>query len=531
MKEKGVKTVTIETLDKLKPVIFDLSRKVTQKLRDCHFCSIRMEASEAKSAVALNGDPVNADSNWEISLGIHVIAGDKMRASGYAGLHLGFGDLKSFNKIVEGEIQTSYERALSSARVKMDLKNKFGGLAQSITSTLLASVEIHQDFVMIPFEKDPREVPLEKFVHEVVDLSKDVRLMEGVIANQQYLYGALIRKIFVSSEGTCIDQIFPLTQLLSVAVTCPDGSQRSIYYDCLGNLAGWEVIQGKNIFNQTGYAFAAGLARRAVRLSHAPILPSSDKEVPVVFDGHYGALNIHEIVGHPVELDRVLKMETHYAGRSRFLKSFENHQIGQRVASSLVTAFSDPEIPGYGHFKYDDEGVKAKKVVHIDKGILTADFLNSRETAHIMQMKGFNVEPNGAVRAADPIYVPLVRMTNTCFAPGDRNPEEIIKEIDHGFYFKWARIPSISESRENFRISAEETWEIKNGRLVELYRDGSISADSESFLKNIDAVGNDFVNYPIFNCGKGQPMQAMRVGNGSPTIRSRAKVVGGHMKG
>jgi len=165
--------------------------------------------------------------------------------------------------------------------------------------------------------------------------------------------------------------------------------------------------------------------------------------------------------------------------------------------------------------------VRAKKVVHIDRGIFRG-FLNSRETAAIL-----GEEPNGAMRATDAYLIPLIRMTNTVIAPGNRNPEDIIKEIDDGYYLVSHRTPSIGESRENFSISARRVYKIKNGELVKLYRSGGITSDSRDFLMKVDAVGNDFRTIPMPNCGKGSPMQALRVGNGGPTMRSRAKLTGG----
>jgi TldD protein len=102
-----------------------------------------------------------------------------------------------------------------------------------------------------------------------------------------------------------------------------------------------------------------------------------------------------------------------------------------------------------------------------------------------------------------------------------------VKEVDHGYYVAGHRTPSIAESRENFRISARGVYEIRNGQLGRLYRDGGIAADSRDYLMNVDAVGTDFRLYPIPNCGKGQPMQTKRLGNGGPTMRTRARVLGG----
>jgi TldD protein len=185
-----------------------------------------------------------------------------------------------------------------------------------------------------------------------------------------------------------------------------------------------------------------------------------------------------------------------------------------------VTAYSDPLLPGYGHYVYDHEGTPAKRVVHIERGVFNG-FMNSRQTAAI-----FGGDPNGHWKATDASLVPLIRMSNTVFAQGDRDPRDIIREVDHGYYLVGHRIPSIAESRENFRISARKVYEIRSGEVGQLYRDGGIMADTRDYLMNVDAVGADFHLYPIPNCGKGQPMQTKKLGNGGPTMRSRARLTG-----
>jgi len=122
--------------------------------------------------------------------------------------------------------------------------------------------------------------------------------------------------------------------------------------------------------------------------------------------------------------------------------------------------------------------------------------------------------------------VPLIRMSNTVIAAGDRDPQAILREVDHGYYLVGHRIPSVAESRENFRISAMKVYEVRNGELGRLYRNGGITADSKDFFLSIDAAGTDFRIFPIPNCGKGQPMQTKRLGNGGPTIRGRARLAG-----
>src|SRR5207253_3997517 len=221
-------------------------------------------------------------------------------------------------------------------------------------------------------------------------------------------------------------------------------------------------------------------ARESVELARAPALPTSAGPEVVVTDPHYNTLLSHEIVGHPVELDRALKMETAYAGRSWLLAGLDDHQLGRRIASPLVSAYSDPSLPGYGHYAYDHEGTPARRVPHIDRGIFRG-FMNSRQTAAL-----FGGEPNGHWKATEASLVPLIRMSNTVFDAGTRAPEDIVKEVDHGWYVAGHRTPSIAESRENFRISARRVYEIRNGALGRLYRDGGIMADSRDYLMSVD---------------------------------------------
>src|SRR6266705_4185287 len=365
---------------------------------------------------------------------------------------------------------------------------------------------------------------LDEMVRYATDISRQVGAVDaGVKYNYVSTLTELSRELFVSSEGARIDQTFALTQGTCTVVTVA-GTVSQDLYDALGHQRGWEILlEGVDeplLRFPTFLDFALGLAREGVALAAAPVLPTSDREVVVVTDPHYNTLVAHEIIGHPVELDRALKMETAYAGRSWLLGGLTEHQIGRQVASPLVTTYSDPSLPGFGHYKYDHEGTPARRVVHIDRGIFRG-FMNSRQTAAI-----FGGEPNGHWKATDAPLIPLIRMSTTVFGQGDRNPADIIGEVEHGYYLVGHKIPSIAESRENFRISARKVYEIRDGRLGRLYRDGGIMADTREYLMNVDAVGSDFRLYPIPNCGKGQPMQTKKLGHGGPTMRSRARRAG-----
>ena len=456
-----------------------------------------------------------------ISFGIRVLAGE-MSAWGFYGQPIGEveSNPKSFNKILTLGINKAYARAIANANKKAEFKS----IAPSLTDVKLAGIDACKDTIHPIFDEDPRNVPIKDILNLCTKISGE---MHGVYKDVQYALvntqTGINRELFCSTEGACIDQSYALTQGTIAVVAQKAGGIPEVCYDYLGDLRGWEVLKGKNVYKQSLADFALLRTHETLELTEAEFLSATNDPVVVVTNPHFNALLVHEIVGHPTEADRALKLETAYAGRSWLFRDFHDNELGKQIASPLLTAYSDPSVNGYGHYKYDAEGTPAKRVNLIENGIFK-EFMNGREYATIL-----NRPPNGSMRATESHYVPLVRMTNTVFENGNKSPAEIIAEVKEGYFIVNHRIPSISESRENFRISAQKVYKIENGKITKLYRQGGITADSKDFLMNIDAVGNDFEVFPIPNCGKGQPMQIMRVGNGGPTLRSKARLTG-HQK-
>jgi TldD protein len=517
--------VSVDLIDSVTPMIETRVREAARRLPHLRYADIRLEITEAKGAGSENGTPKFSGDDYGFSLGARVLAGDRMIAPGYVGQTLGTADLAELDRIVREALERAYRRAMVNGEMKADAREKFGALGESLADTRLHPIDVRQDTVAAVYRVDPRTMSLAEMVRYATDVSRQVAAVDaGVKYNYVGTMTELSRELFVSSEGARIDQSFALT-LGACTVVTVDGEVSQDLYDAIGHQRGWEILTDGVDEAALSFPrfldFSLSLAREGVALAAAPVLPTSEREVVVVTDPHYNTLVSHEIIGHPVELDRALKMETAYAGRSWLLGGLTEHQVGRRVASPLVTAYSDPALPGFGHYKYDHEGTPARRVVHIDRGIFRG-FMNSRQTAAI-----FGGEPNGHWKATDASLVPLIRMSNTVFDAGTRPAEDIVKEVDHGYYVAGHRTPSIAESRENFRISARGVYEIRNGQLGQLYRDGGIAADSRDYLMNVDAVGSDFRLYPIPNCGKGQPMQTKKLGNGGPTMRTRARVIGG----
>jgi TldD protein len=517
--------ISVEAIDRFKGGLRDVLADAARRLPHLVYADLRLEVVETKAATAENGASKFAGDDATATLGVRVLAGERAVAAGHVGVAVGAADLPGLGQLIRAALERAWRRASVNAEMKADAREKLGPLGAALADTRLHPVDVREDTVPATYEVDPRTMPLGDMIRYAADVSRQLAALDHRLQyNRVGTLTQLSRELYASTEGALIDQAFALTQG-GCSLVAVSGAVSQDLYDVVGHQRGWEILE-RGVseplmrFGPFG-EFALEMGRQGVALAQAPVLPTSEREVPVVTDPHYNTLVAHEIIGHPTELDRALKMETAYAGRSWLLGDLGEHQLGEPVASPLVTAFSDPALPGYGHYRYDHEGTPARRVVHIDRGVFTG-FMNSRQTAAI-----FGGAPNGHFKATEAALVPLIRMSNTVFAGGDRDPRDIVAEVDRGYYVSGHRTPSIAESRENFRISARSVWEIRHGELGQLYRDGGIAADTRDYLMNVDAVGRDFLLYPIPNCGKGQPMQTKKLGNGGPTMRSRARVVGG----
>lgn len=518
------KTLHVTDIEKIKDKAAEIILNAG-KLPHINYVDLRLEASEGVGTYVEDANPRQTNKDWYISMGVRVIGGERNPANGFFGRQLGIVDFQNFEKILQEAIETARTRSIINAQYKTDFKNNYMDFAKTVNTVTLAPVEIHQATIDAEYDIDPRDITPQQITDYAMQCALAAKKYHAFVKRVEIVMNtSMTRQLFVSSEGALIDQWYCSSGGTIFIVSVNDKNDVVDLYHHTGNQLGFEALtQGRNSHKQTFEQFSKHIADETVQLCNAKPAPATDKPVTVVLDPDLVALFAHEIIGHPSELDRALKMETGYAGRSWFFKDLKDNMVGKQVGSSLLTAFSDPTLTGgYGHYLYDDEGTKAKRVYHIKNGIYH-DFMNSRQTAAI-----FDKEPNGHYKANDASVVPLIRMSNSAIAPGESDPKKIIAEVEHGYYAVGHRIPSISESRENFQIAPRLIYEIKNGEIGQVYRNGRITADSKAFFMSIDALGNDFKIFPIPNCGKGQPMQAKQVGNGGPTARGRARIARGN---
>jgi len=314
-------------------------------------------------------------------------------------------------------------------------------------------------------------------------------------------------KYFTNSEGSEILQTFTDVVTEMIATAHESGITQSVNIT-EGGRGGLEQIVNKNKIQQS----AKDIAIKASQLTLAR--PAKEKKATVIMNPDFVSLLTHEILGHPSEADRVLGKEMAWAGGAWW-----KDKIGERIGSDILNVFDDPTIKeSLGWYYFDDEGIETKKTTLVKDGVLK-NHMQNRETSQI-----FNSAPTGNMRATNYRFMPLIRMACTCIDKGDWNVEEMIKDVKEGFLISNMKIPSIDMKRYNWSISCQYAQKIENGEIKDLLRDVIVMGTAPDFFKSIDACGRDFTVRPITNCGKGDPMQSMIMGNGGPSIRGTATV-------
>ena len=324
-------------------------------------------------------------------------------------------------------------------------------------------------------------------------------------------------KLLVTSDGIGVEQEITEAGGGLDCAAADDGVYQVRSFPSAGvgasEQGGWEIVERLDLEGE-----APRLAEQASALLTADVCPA--QVTTLVVDGDQAALQVHESVGHPTELDRVYGTEAAYAGTS-FLKPSDLRSL--RYGSEHMNITADPTTPGgLGTFGFDDEGVPARREAIFDHGLLTG-FLASRETAARI---GSGV--GGSMRADGWNRMPLVRMTNVHLEPGEGSLEDLLADVAEGIYMKTNKSWSIDDKRLNFQFGTQIAWEIKNGRLGRMLRDATYTGITPEFWGKLDAVaGRDaWRMYGITNCGKGQPGQGAHLSHGAAPARFRDVQVG-----
>ncbi|MCE2572742.1 TldD/PmbA family protein [Motilimonas eburnea] len=332
--------------------------------------------------------------------------------------------------------------------------------------------------------------------------------------------------IYVDSEGSEIRrELIELDAKLYAYATDIDGQQQKrtfVMPQYADGTTGWE-----NLLNDAQIDHTQRLRSELLSLLDAP--RCQVETCDVILLPEMMALQTHETIGHALELDRILGYELSYAGGSHVdLDDFGQLQFG----SHKLTARADGTVPNSpGSIGFDDDGVPARNVTLIEKGLLK-DAITSRQMIMEANAKAGRAifSASGATsRAQSYSNLPIERMNNINIDAGqDGDLEAIIAATKNGILLETPCSWSIGSNRENFHFATEIAWKIKDGKIAHVVRNATYRGDSLTFWHSLDQVGDEstWQLQPVFMCGKGQPNQIMRLGHGIPVCRFKNVQVG-----
>ncbi|MDR1664154.1 MAG: TldD/PmbA family protein [Clostridiales bacterium] len=367
-----------------------------------------------------------------------------------------------------------------------------------------------------PTVTDPFFVPLSDKLDLLMECDRVMRGQPGVAKAESSLDFRKEEVFFADTEGSenILHQTFYQSsgQVTARSVSESDMQERN-YFNRVR--AGYEGVLGLDLRGN-----AERVARECAELIDAPECPSGVFDI--ILTPRQLFLQIHESVGHPTELDRVFGSEAAFAGSS-FVSADYLHTPLQ-YGSEQVTIVADAFSPlGLGTFGWDDEGVPAQRTVLVEKGMFKG-FLTSRDNA-----AKIGETSHGMGLADGWRNMPIVRMTNINLLPGEFTLDELIAGIEDGLLLDENKSWSIDDKRIHFQFACEIAREIKNGKLTgRIYKNPIYSGKTTEFWGSCDGVCDEshwrIIGVP--NCGKGQPLQIMRVAHGSAPARFRNVKVG-----
>ncbi len=471
----------------------DIARARGASYADARVMDIRQRDLSTK-----NGEVGTLAENESIGIGIRVIASG---AWGFA----------STDRLTREGVQACAAQAVAIAKASALAKRH---------NVVMAPEQAHVDTWQSPFIKDPFQIPLERQLDLLLAADQEMRRVAGVTLAETSMQFRRIEYWFASSIGSRIHQV-KMQSGGGITATSFQGDeiQKRSYPNSFGGqhtLQGYELIESLDFLRH-----APRVAEEAVALHQAAQCPAGTGTI-LLESGQLG-LQIHESVGHPIELDRVLGQEANFAGMS-FLTLEKLNTL--RYGSEIVNVVADARLehgPGLGTFGYDDEGVPAQCTDIIKNGLFTG-YLSNRETAAAIGLP----RSSGTMRTESWNRLPIIRMTNVSLLPGTWKFDDLLADTGDAILMETNRSWSIDDRRYHFQFSTEIGWEIKGGKKTRMLKNPSYSGITTEFWNSCDAICSreHWTLWGTPNCGKGQPMQTMGTGHGAAPARFRNIKIG-----
>ena len=462
------------------------------------YADARLIESRERELSTKNGRPGNVASSESRGLGIRVLAD-------------GCWGFAATDDLTKAGIEAAARLAMGIARASALAKKH---------DVVLAPESKHEAVWVSPCRIDPFTVSVEDQLGLLLRVDGELRRNAGVTMAATSMNFHRTRQVFVSSLGSVIDQTRTTSGAGFEALSFREEEiQKRSYPNSFGGqhqLKGYELVQELGLLDH-----APRVAEEAVALHSADQCPEG--RFDLILDGSQLGLQVHESIGHPIELDRVLGSEANYAGMS-FLTLDKLNQL--RYGSEIVNAVCDARLehgPGMGTFAFDDEGVAAQSNDIIRDGRFVG-YMTSRETAAAIGQ----THSNGTMRATSWARQPLIRMTNVSLLPGEQSLEEVFGGVSHAIYMETNRSWSIDDKRYNFQFGCEIGWEIRDGKRVRMLKNPTYSGITTEFWNSCAAIADrdHWVLWGVPNCGKGQPEQVIGTGHGASPARFHDVAVG-----
>lgn len=428
----------------------------------------------------------------------------------------------STNDVTEDGIKKATQHAVAIAKANSKIQKE---------PVILAPVEAHGEVSWkTPIKKDFKEVP----VSEKVDLllTANAAAMEnGANFVNSALFMVNEQKYFASTDGSYIDQdvhrIWPTFNVTAIDRSAGKFKSRQALSAPMG--MGYEYMDGLESEKLSGpegiklYSKSYDIVEDATMAAKQAKQKLTAKSVEagkydLVLEPNHLGLTIHESVGHPLELDRVLGYEANYAGTSfATMDKWESKNFN--YGSEIVNIVADKtQVGSLGAVGYDDEGVKTKKWDLIRNGILV-NYEAIRDQVHMI---GQN-ESHGCCYAQSWEDVQFQRMPNVSLEPGTEkySLQDMIKDVDKGIYIIGRGSYSIDQQRYNFQFGGTLFYEIKNGEIVGMLDDVAYQSNTQEFWNSCVKIcdKDDYRLFGSFFDGKGQPSQVSAVSHGCSTSR------------
>ena len=428
----------------------------------------------------------------------------------------------STNDVTEDGIKKATSQAVAIAKANAKIQKE---------PVQLAPVEAFGEVSWkTPIKKDFKEVPVSQKVELLLD-ANSAAMNNGANFVNSSLFMVNEQKYFASTDGSYIDQdihrIWPTFDVTAIDRTAGKFKSRSALSAPMG--MGYEYLDGLESEKLVGPAGLKLYRNSYDIIEDATLAAKQAKEMltaesvqpgkyDLVLEPNHLGLTIHESVGHPLELDRVLGYEANYAGTS--FATLDKWKSGDfKYGSDKVNIVADKTQPhSLGAVGYDDEGVKTKKWDLIRNGILV-NYEAIRDQVKIIDQN----ESHGCCYAQSWNDVQFQRMPNVSLEPGNEkySVEEMIKDVEKGIYIAGRGSYSIDQQRYNFQFGGTVFYEIKDGKIVGMLNDVAYQSNTQEFWNSCVKIcdESDYRLFGSFFDGKGQPSQVSAVSHGSSTSR------------